>query len=425
MKRIVVENISKKYHYQSQDNKEMSFRELLSSQVTSLFRPAKSESTFYALQDVSFDVEEGEVFGIIGKNGSGKSTLLKILSRVTTPTSGRAVIRGRIASLLEVGTGFHAELSGRENIFLSGIILGMKRWEISQYFDEIVEFAGVGKFLDTPVKRYSSGMRLRLAFAVAVYLRPEVLLIDEVLAVGDYEFEKKCLASVNDLGKSGRSVVFVSHNLLAMKRLCSRIMVLSCGVQKFIGDPIEATKMYLGGEMISRSSMVWEEQGLVLGTILSLHSLKVAGGAEGDEQVSFFLDQQVIIEVTYTWLSLDDRISLVFSFYDETETLLFSTSKMSDEFEQGADETRNGSLQSIVLVVPGNIFQEGVTTVGMTIFNLGKREQLLDFDQTALFFEQELLSFFMKERDSQKIIGSGSFWRGQKGKMRPLVQWKA
>ncbi|MHC2070801.1 ABC transporter ATP-binding protein [Bremerella sp. T1] len=204
-----------------------------------------SKREVWALKDATFQIRRGEVVGVIGRNGAGKSTLLKILTRITKPTSGRAEIRGRVGSLLEVGTGFHPELSGRENIFFNGVILGMRRQEIIQKFDEIVEFSGVEKFLDTPVKRYSSGMRVRLAFAVAAHLHPEILLIDEVLAVGDAEFQKRCLGKMQDVATSGRTVIFVSHNMGAIQSLCSRCFTLKNGSIDFVGEPIEAVDRYL------------------------------------------------------------------------------------------------------------------------------------------------------------------------------------
>jgi ABC-type polysaccharide/polyol phosphate transport system ATPase subunit len=192
---------------------------------------------FWALKNVSFEVKRGEVLGIIGRNGAGKSTLLKILSRITEPTSGKVILQGRVASLLEVGTGFHPELSGRENIFLNGAILGMSRAEIKFKFDEIVDFAGVEKFLDTPVKRYSSGMYVRLAFAVAAHLEPEILIVDEVLAVGDSEFQKKCLGKMQDVAKSGRTVIFVSHNLGQVRSMCTQAVLLDSGRMAFQALP--------------------------------------------------------------------------------------------------------------------------------------------------------------------------------------------
>jgi lipopolysaccharide transport system ATP-binding protein len=214
--------------------------------------PKRAHEEFWALKDVSFEVKQGEVLGIIGRNGAGKSTLLKILSRITEPTEGRVRIRGRVASLLEVGTGFHPELTGRENIYLNGAILGMAREEIKRKFDEIVDFAGTEKFLDTPVKRYSSGMYVRLAFAVAAHLEPEVLIVDEVLAVGDAEFQNKCLGKMEDVSKGGRTVLFVSHNIAAVRRLCRSGILLSNGAVREAGTISKVTQAY--GESTSSNS---------------------------------------------------------------------------------------------------------------------------------------------------------------------------
>ncbi len=199
---------------------------------------------FWALRDISFDVTDGEVVGVIGRNGAGKSTLLKILSGITPPSTGRAILSGRVGSLLEVGTGFHQELSGRENIYLNGSILGMRRREIAAKFDAIVDYSGVEKFLDTPVKRYSSGMRVRLAFAVAAFLEPEILIVDEVLAVGDMEFQKKCLGTMSNVAASGRTVLFVSHNMAAVSSLCTRTVVLSDGTVAFNGPTADGITKY-------------------------------------------------------------------------------------------------------------------------------------------------------------------------------------
>jgi lipopolysaccharide transport system ATP-binding protein len=211
----------------------------------------------WALRDVSFDVRQAEVLGIIGRNGAGKSTLLKVLSRITDPTTGRARIRGRVGSLLEVGTGFHPELTGRENVFLNGSILGMDRSTIERRFDEIVEFSGVERFIDTPVKRYSSGMYLRLAFAVAAHLEPEVLIIDEVLAVGDAEFQKKCLGKMSEVAGHGRTVLFVSHNLGAVNKLCSRALLLREGHLVRDGAPREVTREYLTFGLEGDAQLAW------------------------------------------------------------------------------------------------------------------------------------------------------------------------
>jgi lipopolysaccharide transport system ATP-binding protein len=231
---LEIHNISKKFLISHQSLPYLSLRDKLAG----LFRPQQKMEEFWALQDVSFSVNEGESIGIIGKNGAGKSTLLKILSRITPPTKGKIISRGRIASLLEVGTGFHQELSGRENIYMNGSILGMKKREIDLRFDQIIDFSGVEQFLDTPLKHYSSGMQLRLAFAVAAHLDPEILIIDEVLAVGDAEFQRKCLNKMEDVTRSGRTIIFVSHNMDAIASLCTSGVFLSRGKVQETG-PIE------------------------------------------------------------------------------------------------------------------------------------------------------------------------------------------
>ena len=240
---ITVENISKQYRI-GELYRKTTFRESLMSLPRFLFGRGQKE-IIWALKDVSFAVQEGEVLGIIGRNGAGKSTLLKVLSKITYPTSGTMKVSGRISSLLEVGTGFHEELTGRENIYLNGSILGMKKNEIKSKLDDIIVFSGVKKFIDTPVKRYSSGMRLRLGFAVAAHLEAEVLLIDEVLAVGDAEFQKKCLDKMNDMGGSGRTVLFISHNMAAIENLCSRVVWIDDGQVRQDGNTKEVIKDYL------------------------------------------------------------------------------------------------------------------------------------------------------------------------------------
>ena len=229
---ISVEGLGKSYtiRHEGQTHYKSLREEIFKLPSRLLRRGGQSREEFWALKDVSFDIMPGDRVGIIGRNGAGKSTLLKLLSRITEPTTGRITLRGRVASLLEVGTGFHPELTGRENIYLNGAILGMSRAEVRRKFDEIVDFAGVEKFLDTPVKRYSSGMYVRLAFAVAAHLEPEILIVDEVLAVGDAEFQKKCLGKMEDVGREGRTVLFVSHNLSMIKFLCNSAMLLQDGV---------------------------------------------------------------------------------------------------------------------------------------------------------------------------------------------------
>jgi lipopolysaccharide transport system ATP-binding protein len=229
--------------------------------------------TIFALKDVSFSVKQGETLGIIGRNGAGKSTLLKILSRVTAPTSGQVKVKGRIASLLEVGTGFHADLTGRENIYLNGAILGMARYEVRRKLDEIVDFSGVEKFIDTPVKRYSSGMYVRLAFAVAAHLDPEVLIVDEVLAVGDTEFQKKCLGKIGDIAHQGRTVLFVSHNMISVKSLCESVILLNAGKIELLGGVDDVVNHYI------MQTSAHETDGLTISDI--------SGQREGDGKMIF------------------------------------------------------------------------------------------------------------------------------------------
>ena len=304
---------------------------------------------FWALKDVSFDVRRGEVLGIIGRNGAGKSTLLKVLSRITEPTEGRATIRGRVASLLEVGTGFHAELTGRENIFLNGAVLGMTRAEVKRKFDEIVDFAGVEKFLDTPMKRYSSGMYVRLAFAVAAHLEPEILVIDEVLAVGDVEFQKKCLGKMQDVAGHGRTVLFVSHNMAAVKALCNSVIVLSKGRKIFDGDVRDGVQTYLDHASVSDAPL------LPAGNdYLSIHECRVHGDDAGEAPV---LNSTEALTVDVT---IDQKVNLpgsryVFTFLRPDETVAFS---VTDHAYRGGGNTAAGRYR-VRLRVPPYVFNYG------------------------------------------------------------------
>lgn len=265
---ISVENLGKKYTLRHEASGDGGYRRLSEDFVRAIkkpFRQGKFPATqganreeFWALKDVSFEVQQGEVLGIIGRNGAGKSTLLKILSRITEPTEGRVRIRGRVASLLEVGTGFHPELTGRENVFLNGAILGMSKSEIRHKFDEIVAFAEVEKFLDTPVKRYSSGMYVRLAFAVAAHLDPEVLVVDEVLSVGDAEFQSKCLGKMGEVARGGRTALFVSHNLAAVRRICTTAILLRDGRCAMRNRPDKCIDEYLADSQLDRCSPTLE-----------------------------------------------------------------------------------------------------------------------------------------------------------------------
>jgi lipopolysaccharide transport system ATP-binding protein len=278
---IKAEGIGKEYVIGGRASAHTTFYDMLGASLVAPIRRlrrlgghVKPEERFWALKAISFEIYEGEVVGIIGRNGAGKSTLLKLLSRITSPTEGRAEIRGRVASLLEVGTGFHPELTGRENIYLNGAILGMSRVEIRRKFGDIVAFAGIDEFLDTPVKRYSSGMYVRLAFAVAAHLEPDVLLVDEVLAVGDIAFQRKCLGAMQNLAGRGRTVVLVSHNMGAIQRLCTRGIVVDGGHVSFIGETAEAISVFLSS--ISNLSEVVPMSGPLRHTI-AVQSLRING----------------------------------------------------------------------------------------------------------------------------------------------------
>lgn len=280
---IRAENLGKKYQIRHQQaGRYSALRDVLMGLVQKPFRSRRNGSDetpledFWALRDVDFTIERGEAVGIIGRNGAGKSTLLKILSRITEPTTGRVRLGGRVASLLEVGTGFHPELTGRENVFLNGAILGMSRGEIRRKFDEIVTFAGIERFLDTPVKRYSSGMYVRLAFAVAAHLEPEILVVDEVLAVGDAEFQRKCLGKMSEAAQGGRTVLFVSHNMAAVSSLTTRAMVLNAGKIVFDGRSDEAVERYI--ELAASSAAEEAPKGKGLHTIIREVRLLDASG---------------------------------------------------------------------------------------------------------------------------------------------------
>jgi lipopolysaccharide transport system ATP-binding protein len=339
---IKAEGLGKRYRiqHQQQGRRYKALRDVITDRAKSVVRglwsrgPVVRGSTtedFWALRDVSFQVRQGEVVGIIGRNGAGKSTLLKILSRITEPTEGQAVLRGRVASLLEVGTGFHPELTGRENIFLNGAILGMSRAEIRRKFDEIVAFAEVEKFLDTPVKRYSSGMYVRLAFAVAAHLEPEILVVDEVLAVGDASFQKKCLGKMQDVSSRGRTVLFVSHSMPTILRLCERVVLLQNGMVVGDGPAEEITRKYLSPEHGRAAERVWKTPEDAPGDgIARLHAVRVIN-ALGEITETVDVSESFEIEVEY-W-NLQDRIKPTVSihFTNEDGVLLFVTNDFSNQ----------------------------------------------------------------------------------------------
>lgn len=305
---LEISNISKKFRINHEQRSYLSLRDRLSD----VFKAHTSTEDFWALKDVSFNVHQGENIGIIGKNGAGKSTLLKILSKITPPTTGKITSRGRIASLLEVGTGFHTELSGRENIFMNGSILGMRRVEILKNFDAIVDFSGVEKFIDTPLKHYSSGMQLRLAFAVAAFLENEILIIDEVLAVGDAEFQKKCMGKMGEVSKSGRTILFVSHNMYALSLLCEKSVLLEKGELKKIGPTSEIVDYYNSKELNNHSST---DSLIPAGKNIILKDLNIKLGENETNTIEFkiqFLEEDILASLVLFITNSDGlRIAII------------------------------------------------------------------------------------------------------------------
>lgn len=311
---------------------------------------------FWALENVSFSVDHGEVVGVIGRNGAGKSTLLKVLSRVTSPTRGELRLRGRVASLLEVGTGFHPDLTGRENVYLNGAILGMRRGEVRRKLDEIVEFAGIGQFLDTPVKRYSSGMYLRLAFSVAAHLDTEILFIDEILAVGDTEFQRKCLGKVDDVAKGGRAVLFVSHNLAAVGSLCARVLLLSQGQVAFDGEAHAGLRVYEDSTVAPQSGLdVSTFRGPLRGSI-AFERLELRQHGRPVERVDPESALEVLVEGRAA-VEIPSYIALLALFRDGARLFECRDSSEAKPLPAGRFESS--------WTLPGNLFQAGRYTIGV------------------------------------------------------------
>ncbi|HJT78084.1 MAG TPA: ABC transporter ATP-binding protein [Gemmataceae bacterium] len=340
---------------------------------------------FWALRDVSFGVESGEVVGLIGRNGAGKSTLLKILSRVTRPTVGQALLHGRVGSLLEVGTGFHPELTGRENVYLNGAILGMSRREIARRFDEIVSFAGVEKFLDTPVKRYSSGMYVRLAFAVAAHLEPEILLVDEVLAVGDHAFQKKCVGRMGEIAASGRTVILVSHNLPMLTRLSTRVVWLKDGQVEQTGAPRDVVKAYcaeaVGGDSGSASVSLVDHPGRVSGKRPCLRRLTLRDGA-GTATCSFGVGESLVLEVELGGVEGRSDTGVVIDLCDVFGTTL---ARLHSRVQSFLDLT-SLTAGAVVCTVPDLRFLPGEYSVNVGVAD---HSEFLDRVENAVRFAVE------------------------------------
>lgn len=376
-----------------------------------LYGDYQGEDILWALKDVSFDVRPGEVVGIIGVNGAGKSTLLKVISRITPPTKGQISIRGRISSLLEVGTGFHPELTGRENVYLNGTILGMRKLEVDRKFDEIVDFSGVEKFLDTPVKRYSMGMRVRLAFAVAAHLEPEILIIDEVLAVGDAEFQKKCLNKMEAVGSEGRTVLFVSHNMAAVTRLCSRGILLSSGGVIADGETHSIVSSYLTAGLGTMAARKWPADDKAPGDeSVQLRSVRVID-SQGAVAEGADIQRPVGLEMEFDVLS-DDKILLpYFQLTNEEGVIMFST---IDQDLRWHSEPRKPGRYVCTAWVPGNMLSEGMVYVLAAMRTIRRNYRPFELADAVAF----------NVVDKMEAGSARGPWVGRlHGVVRPKLEW--
>jgi lipopolysaccharide transport system ATP-binding protein len=366
----------------------------------------------WALRDVTFGVDEGEVLGVIGRNGAGKSTLLKILTRITSPTSGRALIRGRVGSLLEVGTGFHPELTGRENVFLNGSILGMKRREIQAKLDEIVDFSGIEKFIDTPVKRYSSGMYVRLAFSVAAHLEPEILLVDEVLAVGDAEFQQRCLGRMEDLSGTGRTVLFVSHNMQAINQLCDRAILLEGGGIAADGDSAEVVTRYLQSAHGTGSRRTWPDVESAPGDDLArLLSVRVVD-EDGETLETADVRRPVGIEIAFRVLREGQPVFPKLKLRDRQGEIAFNALDTSPRWH---DASPPGDYVATAWI-PENLLNEGLASIDVAVCSL----RVPKLHQHAAYYD--VVSFHVYdpfEGDSARGLFAGQL----RGVVRPLLEW--
>ncbi|MBP6971828.1 MAG: ATP-binding cassette domain-containing protein [Syntrophorhabdus sp.] len=420
---IRVENLSKQYRIGA-SQKNRNFREAIKESLKEPFRRAQrlfrgsapglseSDQTIWALKDVSFEIRGGDLLGIIGRNGSGKSTLLKVLSRITEPTSGEVQIVGRIRSLLEVGTGFHPELTGRENIYLNGAILGMKKGEIRQKFDEIVAFAEVEKFIDTPIKRYSSGMYLRLAFAVAAHLESEILIVDEVLAVGDARFQRKCLNKMQEVGEQGRTVLFVSHSMPTITRLCKRAILLNEGKLIAEGPAHTIVRTYLSGsDDASAGERIWTNaQQMPGGEVARLCAVRIKT-EDGKIANTVAINKSVEVEMEYDVLKPGYVLLPHFQLMNEEGVIVFKALDIDPAWRKRSRPA--GHFVSKALI-PGNLLQEGLHFVWVALITL---EPLI-----VQFYEPDVVAFQIIESNDGESA-RGDYTGDISGTVRPLLKW--
>jgi lipopolysaccharide transport system ATP-binding protein len=370
---------------------------------TSGFPGTKSANNIWALKDVSFEVKSGEVLGLIGRNGAGKSTLLKVLSRITEPTTGAVDIYGRVGSLLEVGTGFHPELTGRENVFLNGAILGMRKSEIVRKFDEIVTFAEIEKFIDTPVKHYSSGMYVRLAFAVAAHLEPEILLVDEVLAVGDAAFQKKCLGKMGDVAKAGRTVLFVSHNMAAVKSLCQRAIWLDEGQILESGETATVVDNYLQRGAFSMLERAWPDPAMAPGNEkVKIRSARVRS-LSGDAHEKLTVHSPFAIDFEFWNFQPDAVLNFTMHLYNVEGAYVFATASKAQPRARG--------LVAETVTIPANLLNDGVYTVSV---------QVVQDTSRTIYLHSEVLAFEVLD-----AVREGAWFGKWPGVVRPRLEWNS
>lgn len=380
------------------------FRQLTAA-LKGTSQEARAGAHLWALKDLSLEIQHGEVVGIIGRNGSGKSTLLKILSQITRPTKGLAEIRGRVGTLLEVGAGFHPELTGRENIYLNGAILGMARREIDRKFDEIVEFSECSQMLDTPLKHYSSGMYVRLAFAVAAHLETEILIVDEVLAVGDAAFQKKCLGKIGDVAHAGRTVLFVSHNMLAVDSLCTRAICLHDGQMVFEGTPAAATSRYLQEWLPTMDEVVYDDIKTAPGNEdIRLHSARVRP-RDGSPKSHITVRTPLIAEFEYWKLKERSCLDLVAEIWNEHGIMVFATGKL------GVPASPQGLLRGSV-IIPADLMNIGTYRVRLVVI-LGGVTEIAEWEDVVTFEVHDAASELR-----------GSYHGHWPGAVRPNLEWK-
>ncbi len=420
---IQVDKLSKKYHIGAKQETYRTLRDTVADVFAAPFRRARKllrgqatgaaelDEVIWALREVSFEITQGEVVGLIGRNGAGKSTLLKILARITEPTRGYAKIHGRVGSLLEVGTGFHGELTGRENIYLNGAILGMKRSEITRKFDEIVAFAEVEKFIDTPVKHYSTGMYLRLAFAVAAHLEPEILLVDEVLAVGDARFQRKCLNKMQDVGQQGRTVIFVSHQMPAITRLCERAILLESGKIQEDGPAHQVVKAYLSSGLGTTALREWPHAAHRPGKgIVQLCAVRVRA-EDGSLVDTIDIRRSVGLEIEYEVIKGGYVLMPHFHFINEEGVHVFSANDTDPTWRR---RPRPPGRYVSTVWIPGNLLSEGMLFVDAALTTLNP-----DIHQ---FTERQAVAF--QVIDTLEGDSARGDWAGRmKGVVRPLMKW--